>query len=167
MELERVSQSIIMSLNQTRVSNMAAAGNLALLEEMSGNITNSSIPQLNDLGEHLPLTCFHPLSVHVLLSFYLPPLCQQIVWCHWAVFCHTGSGWVGGMWSARKKSLKILRPWLQLFYSCTWPSYQADLPSCWNGSSNYVKRLFSQRALSMTKTWTQDFILSHDQYNSQ
>jgi len=27
----------------------------------------------------------------------------------WAIFCHTGSGWVGRVWSTREKSLEILR----------------------------------------------------------
>ena len=30
----------------------------------------------------------------------------------WAIFCHAGSGRVGRVWSAREKSLEILKPWL-------------------------------------------------------
>jgi len=68
-----------------------------------------------------------PISaiIYPWLDLSLPPRCPQVVWCHramvpstgcvvsmredWAIFCHAGSGRVGGVWSVWEKSLEMLR----------------------------------------------------------
>ena len=56
--------------------------------------------------------CFLSAIVCPWLDFGFPPRCPRVVWCHWAIFCHAGSGRVGRVRSAREKSLEILcRGW--------------------------------------------------------
>jgi len=57
---------------------------------------------------------FQPLSVIVGLqpSSSMSAGCMVQLRGDWAIFCHTGSGRVGRVWSAREKSLEILhRGW--------------------------------------------------------
>jgi len=60
----------------------------------------------------------HCLSVYPWLNFGLSPRRPQVVWgplrWDWAIFCHIGLGLRSRVWSAREKSLEILRHGRQL-----------------------------------------------------
>ena len=51
---------------------------------------------------------FLPAILYPWLDIGLFPRCPQVVWCHWAIFCHAGPGRVGRVCSVREKYLEIL-----------------------------------------------------------
>jgi len=84
--------------------------------------TQSHLPTIVQMSEswlHFFYSYFgHCLSVYPWLNFGLSPRRPQVVWgplrWDWAIFCHIGLGLRSRVWSAREKSLEILRHGRQL-----------------------------------------------------